>query len=108
MLYGGGLFSSVERHPEITVRRRYTSAAAGAYQFLPATWREASRKLALQDFSATNQDQAALYLVERRGALAAVDRSGLGGAVLAQLSREWASLPASHGGSSYGQPVKSR
>ena len=54
MLYGGGLFSSVERHPEITVRRRYTSAAAGAYQFLPATWREASRKLALQDFSATN------------------------------------------------------
>ena len=108
VLYGGGLFSSLERHPEITVRRRYTSAAAGAYQFLPATWREASRKLALQDFSAPNQDQAALYLVERRGALAAVDRSGLGGTVLAQLSREWASLPASHGGSYYGQPVKSR
>jgi len=28
--------------------------------------------------------------------------------VLARLSREWASLPASHGGSHYGQPVKSR
>ena len=108
VLYGGGLFTNLERHPEITVRRRYTSAAAGAYQFLPATWREAAQKLALQDFSAPNQDQAALYLVERRGALAAVDRWGLGGTVLAQLSCEWASLPASHGGSYYGQPVKSR
>jgi hypothetical protein len=37
-----------------------------------------------------------------------VDRWGLGGTVLAQLSREWGSLPASHGGSYYGQPVKSR
>jgi lysozyme len=92
----------------VTVHRRYSSAAAGAYQFLPTTWREASRKLALRDFSPANQDQAALYLVERRGALEAVDHSGLGSAVLARLSREWASLPASHGGSSYGQPVKSR
>ncbi len=108
VLYGGGLFTSLDRHPEITVRRRYTSAAAGAYQFLPATWREAARKLALSDFSPANQDQAALYLVERRGALQAVDRSGLGSTVLARLSKEWASLPASHGGSHYGQPVKSR
>ena len=108
VLYGGELFASLERHPEVTVHRRYSSAAAGAYQFLPTTWREASRKLALRDFSPANQDQAALYLVERRGALEAVDHSGLGSAVLARLSREWASLPASHGGSSYGQPVKSR
>lgn len=108
VLYGGGLFASLKRHPDITVRRRYTSAAAGAYQFLPATWREASRKLGLEDFSPDNQDQAALYLVERRGALQAVDQSGLGSAVLARLSPEWASLPASHGGSHYGQPVKSR
>ncbi len=108
VLYGGGLFASLERHPEVTVHRRYSSAAAGAYQFLPNTWREASRKLALRDFSPANQDQAALYLVERRGALEAVDRSGLGSGVLARLSREWASLPASHGGSHYGQPVKSR
>ena len=108
VLYGGALFTSLDRHPEITVRRRYTSAAAGAYQFLPATWREASRKLALKDFSAPNQDQAALYLIERRGALAAVDRGGLAGPVLGLLAREWASFPASHGGSHYGQPVKSR
>lgn len=108
VLYGGGLFASLERHPEVTVHRRYSSAAAGAYQFLPTTWREASRKLALRDFSPANQDQAALYLVDRRGALEAVDRAGLGSAVLARLSREWASLPASHGGSHYGQPVKSR
>ncbi len=108
VLYGGGLFASLARHPEVTVHRRYSSAAAGAYQFLPSTWQEASRKLGLHDFSPGNQDQAALYLVERRGALQAVDRTGLCATVLARLSREWASLPASHGGSYYGQPVKSR
>jgi lysozyme len=108
VLYGGGLFASLERHPEVTVHRRYSSAAAGAYQFLPGTWREAAGKLGLRSFSAANQDQAALYLVERRGALAAVDRNGLGTSVLARLAPEWASLPASHGGSHYGPPVKGR
>ena len=49
-LYGGGRFSSLERHPEIVVVKRYTSAAAGAYQFLPGTWGEASRKLRLARF----------------------------------------------------------
>lgn len=46
--------------------------------------------------------------MERRGALQAVDRSGLCAGVLSQLSMEWASFPASHGASYYGQPVKSR
>jgi lysozyme len=108
ILYGGGRFSSLDRHPEIVVTRRYTSAAAGAYQFLPGTWKEASRKLGLSDFGPTSQDQAALYLVEKRGALVRFEREGLSPEVLAMLSMEWASLPAHHGGSYYGQPVKSR
>jgi muramidase (phage lysozyme) len=105
-LYGGSTFSSLARHPRITVTRRYTSAAAGAYQFLPQTWDEASQRLRLSDFSPASQDQAALYLVERRGVLEAVDQQGLSRAVMARLAREWASFPAAHGGSHYGQPVK--
>ncbi len=106
VLFGGGRFDRLDRHPEIVVQLAYTSAAAGAYQFLPATWREASTKLGLNDFGPASQDQAALYLMQKRGALETFDRRGLNGEVLNRLSREWASLPATHGGSFYGQPVK--
>ncbi len=106
MLFGGGRIDRLDRHPEIVVRLSYISAAAGAYQFLPETWREAARKLGLHDFGPENQDQAALYLMQKRGALEHFDRLGLNREVLNRLSREWASLPASHGSSFYGQPVK--
>ena len=107
VLYGGGRFEDLRRHPEVVVVRRYSSAAAGAYQFLPSTWKAAATKLELSDFGPGSQDQAALYLIEQRGALSSFDREGLNRGVLARLSAEWASLPASHGGSYYGQPVKS-
>ena len=38
-LYGGGQFQDLSRHPERVVVKRYSSAAAGAYQFLPTTWK---------------------------------------------------------------------
>jgi lysozyme len=106
MLYGGERFQRFDRHPEITVRRRYVSSAAGAYQFLPDTWKEAANKLRLRDFAPPSQDQAALYLVEKRGALSAFDRQGLTPEVLHRLAPEWASLPTRYGASHYGQPVK--
>lgn len=105
-LYGGGRFEGLERHPRITISRRYTSAAAGAYQFLPRTWDEAAARLRLSDFSPRSQDQAALYLVERRGVLRQIDQQGLSRSVMVRLAPEWASFPAAHGGSYYGQPVK--
>jgi len=105
-LYGGGRFASLARHPEIVVVKRYTSAAAGAYQFLPGTWKEASRKLQLASFRPENQDQAALYLVDRRGVLDRIDREGLTAGAMAVLAREWASFPTLSGRSAYGQPVK--
>jgi muramidase (phage lysozyme) len=108
VLYGGGRFSDLSRHPEIIVRRTYTSAAAGAYQFLPGTWKRAAQNLRLRDFRPPSQDQAALHLVEQRGALQAFDRQGLSAEVLARLAPEWASLPTLQGQSHYGQPVKSR
>ncbi len=107
VLYGGGRFTGFERHPEIEVRRRYVSAAAGAYQFLPQTWKATARELALPNFGPSSQDQAALHLVNKRGALPSFDREGLSTAVLARLAPEWASLPSWHGGSVYGQPVRS-
>lgn len=105
-LYGGGRFASLARHPEIVVVNRYSSAAAGAYQFLPATWREASRRLQLDSFNPVNQDQAALYLVDRRGVLKEIDRQGLTPRSMAVLAKEWASFPTTSGRSAYGQPVK--
>ncbi len=56
VLYGGGRFDDLRRHPEVEVRRRYVSAAAGAYQFLPQTWRAAARDLGLPDFGPASQD----------------------------------------------------
>lgn len=105
-LYGGGRFASLARHPEIVVTKRYTSAAAGAYQFLPTTWKEASRKLQLESFDPASQDQAALYLIDRRGVLDSIDSSGLTPESIATLAKEWASFPTLAGMSAYGQPVK--
>lgn len=106
-LYGGSLFNGLERHPQITVRRQYTSAAAGAYQFLPDTWREVAQELNLQNFGPRNQDQAALRLIDRRDALELLDQGGFSPELVARLAPEWASLPGHGGGSHYGQPVKS-
>lgn len=106
VLYGGGRFNGFARHPEVEVRNRYVSAAAGAYQFLPQTWQAAARDLRLPDFGPASQDQAALHLVDRRGALRAFDREGLTPEVLARLAPEWASLPTLAGASAYGQPVR--
>ena len=108
MIYGGSLVERLDQHPQITVRRRYTSAAAGAYQFLPGTWNAVARQLGLTTFAPHNQDQAALHLVRRRGALDQFDRNGLTPGVLAMLAPEWASLPTMAGFSYYGQPVKRR
>lgn len=105
-LYGGGRFNSLAEHPQTVVVKRYTSAAAGAYQFLPATWRDAALQLQLQSFDPHSQDQAALYLVDRRGVLEQIDRQGLTRTAMAALAREWASFPCSGGTSAYGQPVK--
>jgi muramidase (phage lysozyme) len=107
VLYGGGRFTGFARHPETEVRRRYVSAAAGAYQFLPMTWKAAARELALPDFAPPSQDQAALHLIRKRGVLESFDREGLSAGVLARLAPEWASLPSWSGGSFYGQPVHS-
>jgi muramidase (phage lysozyme) len=107
VMFGGSLTSSLRSHPN-TVRYTtgYASAAAGAYQFMPSTWSEASRKLSLRTFEPRNQDQAALYLIGKRGALGLVDGGVLTPTLANKLSPEWASFPTYSGRSYYGQPVK--
>ncbi len=107
IMFGGGLMSSLERHPDRVVRTaRYASAAAGAYQFMPFTWSMVSRALGLTGFGPHVQDQAALFLVQRRGALELTDRGQLTPQLAAKLAPEWASFPTLAGHSFYGQPVK--
>ena len=107
ILFGGSLMGSMERHPNLVIRTaRYASAAAGAYQFMPFTWSMASRLLGLQRFSPGEQDQAALLLIQRRGALPLADGGRFTPKLAAQLAPEWASFPTLGGGSYYGQPVR--
>jgi lysozyme len=107
MLFGGSYTPTLDRHPDrVMYSSRYASAAAGAYQFMPFTWSMASRALGLQDFRPDSQDQAALYLIERRGALSLVDRGEMTPELAARLSPEWASFPTLAGASYYGQPVR--
>ena len=105
--YGGGLFRDLSRHPDQVIHRRYSSAAAGAYQFLPATWRMAKKALKLRDFYPASQDQAALYLIQRRKALGLADRGVFTRELAHRLAPEWASFPKHSGQSYYGQPVRS-
>lgn len=106
VLYGGDRFGDLSRHPDTVVRRGYASAAAGACQFLPTTWDRTADRLGLRDFGPASQDQAALHLIDQRGALRRFDRHGLTPEMLARLAPEWASLPTLAGDSHYRQPVK--
>jgi lysozyme len=107
ILFGGSMFHSFDRHPDrVMVSPRYASAAAGAYQFMPATWNLVTRSMGLVGFHPENQDQGALFLIQRRGALPLADRGELTPELAARLAPEWASFPTLAGRSYYGQPVK--
>ncbi len=107
ILFGGGRFHDLTRHPEKVISKgRYTSAAAGAYQFLPPTWEIAKKALKLRDFGPDSQDQAALFLIQRRCALPLADEGKLTRQLVAKLAPEWASFPKLNGKSYYGQPVR--
>lgn len=102
MQFGGHLFDAPPwTHPrEAVTAAGLRSTAAGAYQFLATTWDECAKALELADFSPGNQDLAAVYLMQRRGAIGRIQAGELEAAVKACASI-WASLP----GSPYGQPT---
>ena len=108
-LFGNEVIESLADHPRQrrgfrqTDGQRNSTTAAGRYQFLAGTWDDAARAIGAQDFGPENQDLAALYLLERRGALDPVLRGDFQTAVR-NAGREWASLPSSP----YAQPRRSQ
>jgi muramidase (phage lysozyme) len=110
--YGGGTFNDLSKHPDRVIHGgRYSSAAAGAYQFMPATWARTSQAIGATSFTPEEQDLGMLHLVRERlkpvGGLAALTKAGgLTPELTARLAPEWASLPTLSGQSYYGQPVK--
>lgn len=107
IMFGGSLMPTLERHPDrVIYSSRYASAAAGAYQFMPFTWDMVTRKMGLSGFGPDSQDQGALFLIQKRGALHLADRGEMTEELAAKLAPEWASFPTIAGYSYYGQPVK--
>ena len=107
IMFGGSLMPTLDRHPDrVIYSSRYASAAAGAYQFMPFTWNMVIQRLGLTGFGPDSQDQGALYLIQRRGALHLADRGEMTAELAARLAPEWASFPTLAGSSYYGQPVK--
>lgn len=109
-LFGGKLFDSYAKHPNICVPYGKTcSTAAGAYQILHKTWLLCKRLISgLDDFSPANQDRAAIALLEYRGVLddvkaGRIERAINGWSKTTGANKEWASLP----NSPYGQPMRS-
>lgn len=100
--FGGSMFTDFSDHPRRAITAgRYTSTAAGAYQFLSRTWDGLVRQYGFADFGRESQDEAAVALIAGRKALADVI-AGRIEAAIAKCAREWASLP----GSPYGQPTR--
>lgn len=120
--FGGGQFQGYESHPDQVIHGgRYSSAAAGRYQFMPDTWEGLGGKTKRQggfDFSPENQDKQAVVLTIRRLNAAGIrvnnenelesllQKEGLSPRIQAALAPEWASFPTAAGVSAYGQPVK--
>lgn len=90
----GGQFSDFSEHPALTgwpgVRLpdgRLTTAA-GAYQITRTTWNDLGGSAKYGDFSNAAQDQAAIDLLRRRGALAEVMAGNFDRAVT-KVVKEW-------------------
>jgi lysozyme len=90
--FGYQKINDLSDHPRRVVNSGgHSSAAAGAYQFMPSTWDGVQRSLGLPNFGPEAQDIAALNLIRARGVdpdTAPIDRENL-----SKLSPEWASLP---------------
>lgn len=71
------------------------STAAGAYQFILPTWRNLrTAGSPLPDFSPASQDEAARRLLKQIGAISALNRDDIEGAIRL-AGKQWASLPGS-------------
>ena len=103
-MFGGGTFDGVEHPDRVVSAGGYDSAAAGAYQFMPKTWRMITKKYNIpSQMTPENQDRAALGLMLDRGMN---PKQGWSDEAAFKLAPEWASFPTRSGRSYYDQPVK--
>lgn len=94
VLYGGReRFTDVSKHPNKLIKAwGRQSTAAGAYQILYPTWKEAKDKGVVLDFSKASQDKLAMAKLSSRHALSFVQKGDIKNAI-PLLRNEWASLP---------------
>ena len=100
--FGYNMFDDLSKHPDKVFNN--TSAAAGAYQFMPKTWETVVQPaLKLPDFGKESQEKAGEFLVQNRGVK--TDKTFTTVAELRsafdKLAPEWASIPLSSTGKSY-------
>ena len=106
IIFGYDRFKDYSKHPDVVKSSGgLRSAAAGAYQFMPSTWRGVKEDLQLSDFSPQSQDLAAIELIKRRGV--DPDTDPITSRTLAQLAPEWASFPTL-GNTSYYEGQKAK
>lgn len=95
-MFGGGLFDDTSKHPNTVVHSgQHSSAAAGAYQFMPATWEMVGKNINLPDFDVDSQERASDWLIGRRKVDPDVRITSLDQmrSVNDLLAPEWAGLP---------------
>ena len=95
-LVGGRRIDDLSRHPNVVGIRTKDgpSTAFGRYQIVNTTWKGLQKQWGFSDFSKSTQDQAAVALLQSRGALNDVLKGDFGKAIN-KLGTEWVSLPSS-------------
>ena len=115
IMFGGGLFDNTKGHPDRVIHSgRYSSAAAGAYQFMPGTWNSVGGGVMTperQDWGATRLWLSRLGLPQNQHGVNQLTRllvknKGISQNMAHKMAPEWASFPTIAGVSYYGQPVK--
>ena len=91
--FGYNMIDDLSKHPDTVFNN--TSAAAGAYQFMPETWSRVSNHLGLTDFSPQSQELAGEQLAKWRGVDTTKTYTTRAGLVqdFYKMAPEWASIP---------------
>jgi len=99
--FGYNMIDDLSKHPDTVFNN--TSAAAGAYQFMPKTWSRVSNHLGLKDFSPQSQELAGEQLAKWRDVDTTKTYTTRAGFVqdMYKMAPEWASIPTASGKSYY-------
>jgi muramidase (phage lysozyme) len=105
IFYGGSCLEGYTHTMKAITAGKYTSSAAGRYQFLGNIWKSFATKagIPVEEFTPQNQDKIIYDELMRRGLDKTLQAGNLDQA-LQKTNKVWASLP----GSSYGQPTTGR